>query len=97
MVLHNGTILVTGSPNHIYSNPKHPLVAAFFSEYSSINGKIYYAHQIFLVDNSALKAVVRHSFYKGSLYLIEADLDGTVVYFTNPVALKENTLVSLEV
>ena len=96
MVLHNGTILAFDSPSNIYSNPKHPLVAAFFSEYSSIDGQIYYAHQITLVDNSSLKAVVKHSFYKGSFYLIEAGLNGAIVCFTNPYALKENTTVSLE-
>lgn len=96
MVLQNGTVLISDSPSNIYSNPRHPLVAAFFSEYSKIDGKFYYAHQIVLVDNSALKAVVKRSFYKGPFHLIEADLNGTDVYFTNPFALKENATVSLK-
>ena len=96
MVLQNGSVLITDSPSNIYSNPRHPLVAAFFSEYSKIDGVFYYAHQIVLVDNSALKAVVKRSFYNGPFHLIEADLNGTDVYFTNPFALKENATVSLK-
>lgn len=96
MVIHNGTVLVTDKPSNIYLKPKHPLVAAFFSEYSFIDGQYYYAHRINLVDNSLLKAVVKYNFYKGSFYLIEADLNGTVVVFTHPTALKENSVISLE-
>ena len=96
MVLHNGTVLVTDSPSNIYSNPRHPLVAAFFGEYSSVSGELYYAHQIALVNNSALKAVVKQSLYKGHYYLIEADLNGGFVCFKNATALKENSVVSLK-
>ena len=95
MVLHNGAILATDHPSIIYSNPKYPLIAAFFNEYSKIDGVFYYAHQISLVDDSAIKAVVKRSFYKGHYFLIEADLNGTNVCFTNDSALKENTVVSL--
>ena len=95
MVLHNGTILVTDHPSSIYSNPQHPLVAAFFSEYSQINGSFYYAHQISIVEESTLKAVVKRNFYKGDSFLITADLNGTNVCFVNASALKENTVVSL--
>ena len=95
MVLHNGAVLITESPSNIYSNPRHPLVAAFFSEYSKIDGKFYYAHQITLADKSPLKAIIKHSFYKGDHYLIEADLNGVLVYFKNTTALNEGSVVSL--
>ncbi|MDG1393463.1 MAG: ABC transporter ATP-binding protein [Flavobacteriaceae bacterium] len=96
MVLHNGTILMTDTPRNIFLNPRHPLVAAFFSEYSVIDGHYYYAHEINLTEDGLLKAVVMHNFYKGAFYLIEADLNGTVIRFTNANALKENSVVSLK-
>ena len=96
MVLHNGTVLVTETPMRVYLNPRYPLVAAFFSEYSIIDGEYYYAHQITLVENSPLKAVVKHNFYKGPFYLVEADLNGTIICFKNATMLKENSEVSLE-
>ena len=95
MVLHKGVVMRTDSPGSIYSNPKHPLIAAFFGEYSTIDGKLYYADQIALTENSSYNAVVRGSFYKGHYYLIEACLNGGVVYFKHAVALKENTVASL--
>ena len=95
MVLHKGVVMRTDSPSSIYSNPKHPLIAAFFDEYSAIDGELYYAYQIVLTENSSLKAVVRRSFYKGQYCLIEASLNGGVIYFKHAVALKENAVVSL--
>jgi len=95
MVLHKGAAIRTDLPSAIYSNPKHPLIAAFFDEYSTINDELYYAHQIVLTDSSPLKAVVKDSLYKGHYFLIEASLDEGVVYFRNTIALKENTVVFL--
>lgn len=95
MVLHKGAVIRTDLPSAIYSNPKHPLIAAFFGEYSTIDDELYYAHQIVLTDNSPLKAVVKDSLYKGHYYLIEASLNDEVVYFRHTIALKENTVVSL--
>ena len=96
MVLHNGSVLAIESPSYMYSNPAHPLVAAFFGEYSTIKGELYYAHQIALVDNSSLKAVVKDSLYRGDYYLIEATLNGDNICFKNKKALTENSIVSLK-
>jgi ABC-type sulfate/molybdate transport systems ATPase subunit len=96
MVLHKGTVMRTDLPSAIYSNPKHPLIAAFFGEYSTIDGDLYYSHQIVLTDKkSPLKAVVKHSFYMGHYYLIEAVLRQGVVFFENATALQINSEVSL--
>ena len=96
MVLHNGSVLTIESPSYMYSNPAHPLVAAFFGEYSTFKGELYYAHQIVLVDNSSLKAVVKSSLYRGNYYLIEATLNGDDIYFKNKNALVENSIISLK-
>ena len=96
MVLHNGSVLTIESPSYMYSNPAHPLVAAFFGEYSTFKGELYYAHQIVLVDNSSLKAVVKSSLYRGNYYLIEATLNGDDVCFKNKNALVENSIISLK-
>jgi len=96
MVLHNGSVLTIESPSYMYSNPAHPLVAAFFGEYSTFKGELYYAHQIVLVDNSSLKAVVKSSLYRGNYYLIEATLNGDDVCFKNKNALVEDSIISLK-
>ena len=96
MVLYNGSVLTIESPSYMYSNPAHPLVAAFFGEYSTFKGELYYAHQIVLVDNSSLKAVVKSSLYRGNYYLIEATLNGDDICFKNKNALVENSIISLK-
>jgi ABC-type sulfate/molybdate transport systems ATPase subunit len=96
IVLENKEVLVEGCPAEIYNNPKHPVVAAFFGNYSIINKTIYYAHQIFVVRKSSLEAVTKQSFYMGSFYLIEAEREGSLIYFNHTSSFPENTFVYLK-
>jgi ABC-type Fe3+/spermidine/putrescine transport system ATPase subunit len=96
VVLENHEILVEGSPVEIYNNPIHPLVAAFFGDFSIINNIIYYSHQVFVVENSGLKAVVKEVFYKGSFFLIEAEYNTKTVYFNHPSRLPKKSEVYLK-
>ena len=96
VVLENNEVLVEGNPLEIYNNPRHPLVAAFFGDFSVINNTIYYSHQVFVVKKSDLKAVVKQVFYKGSFFLIEADYNNTIVCFNHTSSIPENTEVYLE-
>lgn len=96
MVLHHAKIMANGTPKILYKNPKHELVASFFGEFNNIDGNIIYAQQLKRVENSNLKAVVQHSYYKGSMFLIEADLTGNTVFFEHPNEIKKGTLVCLD-
>lgn len=81
LVLHKAKIMANGTPQELYNNPKEKLVAAFFEEFNVIDHAIVYAHQLKIIKKSNLKAVVKQSYYKGSFYLIEADLNGETVFF----------------
>jgi ABC-type Fe3+/spermidine/putrescine transport system ATPase subunit len=96
VVLENNEVLVEGNPLEIYNNPRHPLVAAFFGDFSVINNTIYYSHQVFVVKKSKLKAVVKQVFYKGRFFLIEAEYNNTIVCFNHTSSIPENTEVYLE-
>ena len=96
VVLENNEVLVEGNPLEIYNNPRHPLVAAFFGDFSVINNTIYYSHQVFVVKKSDLMAVVKQVFYKGSFFLIEAEYNNTIVCFNHTSSIPENTEVYLE-
>ena len=96
IVLENREVLVEGNPLEIYNNPRHPLVAAFFGDFSIINNTIYYSHQVFVVKKSDLKAVIKQVFYKGSFFLIEAEYNNTIVCFNHTSSIPENTEVYLE-
>ena len=87
--------LAKGAPSELYKEPQLPFVAAFFGVFCVINNKIYYAQQLFVVDKSLVKVVVRQSFYKGSFYLIEAQFNESTVYFNHDVGLGKNIAVYL--
>jgi len=97
IVLDNHKILVNDNPQTLYKNPKTPLVASFFGEYSIINNKLVYAHQIKIVTNSNLKAIVIKSYYKGHYYLIEAQLNEIKIFFEHSIELKEDTPVFIKI
>ena len=97
IVLDNHKILVNDNPQTLYKNPKTPLVASFFGEYSIINNKLVYAHQIKIVTNSNLKAIVIKSYYKGHYYLIEAQLNEIKVFFEHSIELKQDTPVFIKI
>ncbi|MDO5979046.1 ABC transporter ATP-binding protein [Flavivirga spongiicola] len=95
IVLHNTEVLANNTPKHLYDNPKNKLIASFFGEFNEINGEIVYANQLKTVDKSELKAIVKQSYYKGYFYLIEADLNGEIVFFEHGTQLKKGKTVFL--
>jgi len=95
MVLNQNKIEAVGTPEALFNNPETPLVASFFGEFNVINNEIIYAHQLKLTDNSELKAVVKKVYFKGNHYLIEADLNGELVFFQHENPLEIGQLCCL--
>jgi len=58
---------------------------------------LLYPHEIKIVRNSAIKARVESSYFKGSGYLIKADLNGEVIYFEHYRELAEGKIIAVEV
>ena len=94
-VLNNGKIILKGPPKKLFIDPQQDLVAAFFSDYCILNGIIYYAHQIEISDQGSIKAHVKHNYFKGTHYMIEAEADGQIIYFNHPFPLDINQSVLL--
>ncbi|MDT0558129.1 ABC transporter ATP-binding protein [Ichthyenterobacterium sp. W332] len=97
LVLHKGKQLDYNTPQDLYHNPKHPLIASFFGEYNIIDNKIVYAHQIKVIDKSELKAKVKNSYFKGHYFLIEAELDEEKIVFTSEYKLDNERSVNLKI
>lgn len=97
IVLNENKIAINDSPEFLYLNPKTPLIASFFGEFNIINNQIIYAHQLQVVEKSNLKTIVKHSYFKGNYYLIEADLDGRKVLFQHPDKINKNNIVNLKI
>ena len=107
VVLHEGKVIANETPQALYKNPKTPLIASFFEEYSILltselllnkNDKevIVYSHQLKKVRSSRLKVTVINSFFKGSYYLIEAELNSRKIFFNHPCSIKKGSVVSLK-
>ena len=107
IVLHKGEVIANETPQDLYNNPKSPLIASFFEEYSllslselglgiSFDTIIVYSNQLIKVKTSSIKAKVTNSFFKGSYYLIEAKLNNKTIFFNHSEALKNNSIVFLE-
>lgn len=96
IVLHDNAIVADAKPQDLYENSESPLIAAFFGEFNEIDGEIVYAHQLKVTDTSQLKATVKHSYFKGDYYLIEANLDGNTIYFKHNKLLKEGVEIHLK-
>ncbi|MEP3837482.1 MAG: ABC transporter ATP-binding protein [Algibacter sp.] len=97
IVLNDNKIAVNDYPETLYKNPKTPLIASFFGEFNVLNNQIVYAHQLKVVDQSELKAIVKQSFFKGHYYLIEADLNGEQVFFEFSMQANKGTELFLKV
>jgi ABC-type sulfate/molybdate transport systems ATPase subunit len=98
IVLHNAKIIAKNTPQGLYNNPQSPLIASFFGEFNTINPYgIVYANQLKVSRNSDLKVLVKHSYFNGKNYLIEAELDSKTVYFEHTKALKKESNIFLKV
>lgn len=98
IVLHDAKIMAQDTPENLFKNPKNKLIASFFGEYNDLeNNGIVYAHQLKVCENGNLKATVKHVYFKGINYLIEADLNGKRVFFEYGDKLDIDKVVSLEI
>ena len=109
LVIRDGRLVAKNTPETIYNNPESKYVASFFNEINEIplhilNGKdnssktiLRYPNQIKIVKNSKLKVTVITSYFKGSYYLIEANLKGEIIFFEHSTSLNINEEVYIEI
>ncbi|WP_223549933.1 ABC transporter ATP-binding protein [Aestuariivivens sp. NBU2969] len=97
IVLHDTKVIANQSPQELYNSPNNALIASFFGEFNIIENHIVYAHQLKAVEKSNLKAIIKHTYFKGNHYLIEAELKGKKIFFEHPISLEKNSTVSLTI
>lgn len=95
IVLNQHKIVANNTPEYLFSHPETPLIASFFGEFNVIDGEIVYAHQLKIVDQSNLKATVKKCYFHGSYYLVEADLNGKIIFIRYDKSIKKNLEISL--
>lgn len=109
LVIRDGKLVAHNTPETLYNNPKSKYVASFFNEINEIPRNILdienssketvllYPNQLKIVKNSTLKATVITSYFKGSYYLIEADLQGEIIFFEHFNSLKKGAKIFIEI
>lgn len=109
LVIRDGKLVAKNTPETLYNNPKSKYVASFFNEINEIplhileanntskETVLLYPNQLKVVENSNLEVTVVASYFKGSYYLIEADLKGEIIFFEHPIKLEINQQILVKV
>ncbi|TCK67897.1 ABC-type Fe3+/spermidine/putrescine transport system ATPase subunit [Winogradskyella wandonensis] len=100
LVLDQKKIIAKDTPQNLYNNPKLPLIASFFGEFNVIDGKIYYAHKLRIVDEDSLrdtsatkKGIVKASYFNGDFWLVEVDCDSNTIFIYHKTPIEPETQI----
>ena len=101
LVMQNGQIIASDSPENLYRNPTSKYIASLFGDVNEIetngNKRYIYPHQLQVVSQSDLPATVTQCYYKGSHYLVEVEIDGQKIFFDSSDFFPSGTVVYLAI
>ena len=108
IVMKSGNLIAKGNSKALYENPANKYVASLFGEVNELKLSqlieleeeqdellLLYPHQLKVVDNGMMKAVVKDSYFKGSHYLIKAAFERRAIFFEHDSELEFNQEVTL--
>lgn len=104
-----GRIIETGPPRELYNNPKNAYIASLFGEVNELPASLFfkkkpprkkvilYPHEIHLTDAGSYKAVVKNSFFKGSNFLTQAEIEGEEIFLEVSAELPKGKIIHLSI
>jgi ABC-type Fe3+/spermidine/putrescine transport system ATPase subunit len=99
LVIHQKKMVACAAPKEIYKKPATKYIAALFDDVNeiTINNRtiLVYPHQLKIGPESALKATVLSSYFKGPHWLIEAEFENQNIFFNHFEELDKNKTISL--
>lgn len=108
IVMKSGNVIAKCNSKVLYENPANKYVASLFGEVNEVKLSqlieleeeqdqllLLYPHQLKVVDNGMMKAVVKDSYFKGSHYLIKAAFERRAIFFEHDSELEFNQEVTL--
>ncbi len=107
IVLNAGEIVIKEKSDHLYKHPANKYVAALFGDVNELKLSelveigdadetlLLFPHQLKIVESGNLKVRIKHSYFKGSHFLIEAEANGNSIFFEHDSELKINSEVFL--
>lgn len=96
IVLHDKKTIAKATPQNLYQNPKLPLIASFFGEFSVIDDEIFYAHQLKTVERSNIKVIVKQSYFNGNSWLNEGLYNTNIIFFESQSKIENEETVFLK-
>jgi len=107
MIIRNGSIEVSGTPQKIYYNLKNSYEARFFGDVNILPSTLFnpnetakeiivFPHELKLSEEkSKLQVCVKNSYFKGNFYLIQTKWNGQDIFFENPNEILPGTIIKL--
>ena len=108
IVVQNGKVVAKGNSKSLYENPANKYIASLFGEVNELKLSqlieieddedallLLYPHQLKVVDNALMKAVVKQCYFKGSHYLVKAAFERRAIFFEHDSELELNQEVYL--
>lgn len=108
IVIQNGKIVAKGDSRSLYENPANKYIASLFGEVNELQlsqlidieddedvALLLYPHQLKVVDNAIMSAVVKQCYFKGSHYLVKAAFERRAIFFDHDSELERNQEVYL--
>lgn len=100
LVIKDGKLVIQDKMSAVYNEKPNKYVASLFDDVSEIevNGekKLFYPHELEIVENSEIKVEVKQSFFKGSHFLIEGNFNQSLIYFNSDREHKIETILYLK-
>lgn len=109
LVIKDGEVLAKDKPEQIYNHPKSAYMASLFNDVNEVKEKeihldsssektvLLYPNQIKKVEKSGLKVTVISSYFKGSYYLIEAQLNEKSIFFEHEASINKGEEICIEI
>ena len=101
IIIRNNKILANNNPKEIYNNPTEKYIAALFDDVNEIvidnKNHLLYPHQIKIVEKSDISATVLNSYFKGSYWLIEAEVENQIVFLNHFEELEKGKEINLKI
>jgi ABC-type Fe3+/spermidine/putrescine transport system ATPase subunit len=109
IVLQNGKLTAKGSSRELYDNPPSYYVASLFGEVNELKQShftdieetdetlLLYPHQLKVVEEGKMKAIVKQCYFKGSHYLVKAAFERKAIFFEHDSELELNQEVTLSI
>ncbi|MEZ4874494.1 MAG: ATP-binding cassette domain-containing protein [Flavobacteriaceae bacterium] len=100
LMLKDGTVELYDRPKAVFGNLKTPYQAGFFGEVSVLPKGVFSSEEIVVlphqlgvsVTETPLRVTIKHSFFKGGFYLIEAFMNnGDTVFFHYKEAIEKGS------